>query len=188
MIPKGLFTQIAMLIVSVSIVFTYVRPAFGEIGKVQDDIDVYVTERQKVTSVNSTLAGLLSKMNSISNDDRRRLYSYLPDEVDDIAVLRDLAIISLQAGVLYKNASFIGAEDDSTSRKNETVVGPQAHTFALSIEGTYDQIKNLLRLMEQNNYPLEIRNLSIVGTNGDFLEANMQLYVYAYRAPDDAKN
>ncbi len=43
MIPKGLFSQIAMMILSLAIIFTYVKPVFEEIGEVQDNIGPYKT-------------------------------------------------------------------------------------------------------------------------------------------------
>ena len=47
MIPKGLFTQIGMIIVSVLIIITQINPIFAEIKAVQDSISVYQEERLK---------------------------------------------------------------------------------------------------------------------------------------------
>lgn len=182
MIPKGLFTQIAMMILSVSIIITYVEPSFSEIGKVQDDIDVYLKERSKVESVNERLAVLVSSLNNVSNDDNRRLLTYMPDIVDEIAIPRDLSIISRQAGVLYKSANYVGViEDAAPVDIPGSIVLPKAHSFSLSVEGTYGQLKNLFRLMEQNNYQLEVRELSISQLDGGFLSAEMKLVAYSYQ-------
>lgn len=184
MIPKGLFSQIGMIIVAVALIVTYVQPAFAKIGLVQDNIEIYREERKKVISVNSQLASLVSRLDSVSNEDKRELLTYLPDVVDVIAVPRDLAIISNEAGVLYKNATLLGMVDDT----NELEIGavftpPQKYEFTLSVEGTYSQIKGLFRLMEQNNYPLEVQSFNIKQIFGGFLAADIKIATYAYREP-----
>jgi hypothetical protein len=61
-------------------------------------------------------------------------------------------------------------------------VQPQEYTFDLSIEGTYEQIKNLFGLLEQNNYPIDVQTLSIQMKDGGFLTADMGLSVYAHKS------
>lgn len=185
MIPKGLFAQIAMVGLSIAIIVTYVQPAFSNIGEVQDDISVYQEEREKVVSVNSQLSSLLSRLESVSASDYRSLNTYLPNEVDPIAVPRDLALITFAAGVIYNNASFVSALDQNSrdDEDNETQP-PQAYVFNLSVEGTYPQLKNLFRLLEQNEYPLEVRGVSIERSEGSFLSADISIVTYEYKAAD----
>lgn len=181
MIPKGLFTQIAMVILSIAIIITYVEPAFGDIGDVQDEIGVYREEREKVASVNAQLAGLVQRLETIPREDQRRLERYLPDEVDPIAVPRDLAILAVESGVLYKSAGFVGAESFETAPTNDsTETFPEVHLFTYNVEGTYGQLKELFRLMELNDYPLEVRTLSVQRIEGGFLSASMQIATYSY--------
>ncbi len=182
MIPKGLFSQISMLILSVSIIITYVKPAFEVIGTVQDSIEVYSNERKKIESVNLQLATLTSKINSVSNNDRKSLLTYLPDKVDEIAVSRDLSFIAKEAGIIYKNSSSNGNKENANSTNlEETTVIPKAHSFSLSVEGTYSQLKNFLRLVEQNNYPLEIHDMNITSVDGGFLQAEIDFVTYSYQ-------
>jgi len=184
MIPKGLFTQIGMLILSVVIIVTYVQPAFTKIGIVQDNIKNYIEERQKVESVNVKLTDLLNRISNVSNTDRSKLLRYLPDSVDEIAVQRDLVIVSNEAGVKYKDVNFVGVEEIKNNRDLEASANlPRAYTFSLSVEGSYEQIKNLFLLMEQNNYPLEVQGLGIKKSKEGFLMAEIQLATYSYKEP-----
>lgn len=183
MIPKGLFTQIGMVIVSVAIIITYVQPAFSELGTVQDSIGVYQSERKQVASVNAQLASLLSRLDSVSNTDQRKLLTYLPDSVDEISVQRDLLLISNESGVLYKNSSYSGSSDTKSKQSvNETDLSPSAHSFNLSVVGTYGQLKNLFQLLGQNHYPLEVHGVTITRLEGDFLSADIRLTTYTYQS------
>jgi|AntRauTorckE6833_2_1112554.scaffolds.fasta_scaffold02090_9 hypothetical protein len=181
MIAKGLFTQIIMLVVSVTIIVTFIQPKFVEITEVQDNIATYQQKRSEVLSVNSRLASLTSSLESVSSDDQRKLFDYLPDKVDSISVVRDLYLITNQAGLFYNDASFSGPNKSSANTKSENAYGdPEPYSFSLSVEGTYEQIKVLFALLESNNYPLEVRDLSLTKKEGGFLSADINLVTYAY--------
>lgn len=186
MIPKGLFSQIAMVAVSVAIIALYVEPAFSDIAGVQDNIAVYQEELQKVSMVNATLNRHIETKKSVALVDQAKLARYLPDpdDLDDIAVLRDLALISIEAGVLYKEAVFLGEDVVVADQTLETDLTPKAMPmrFSFGVEGTYGQIKNLFSLLEQNDYPIEISALSIDQIEGGFLGVEMEFVTYAYQS------
>ncbi len=184
MIPKGLFTQIAMVILAGGIIFTYIKPEFTEISDVQDNIEVYKTEREKVSSVNLKLASLVATLDDISPDDQHRLFTYLPDTVDDIAILRDLLLISLESGVLYKDASYAGDSKKSkrsSNNRSSAELLPLKQEVTLSVEGTYSQLKNLFTLIEQNHYPLEVHAITVAQVDEEFLGATITLVTYSYQ-------
>lgn len=183
MIPQGLFTQIGMVIISGAIIVTYVQPIFTEIGVKQKDIAVYQEKIKSVSAVNERLNSLSSRLNSVSMDDNRRLLTYMPDEIDSISIVRDLFLISNEAGVFYVDSQYEGeVESKRSSASSEDDQGPYKYSFTLSVEGTYNQLKELVNLLEQNNYPLEIHNLDIDQLEGGFLSANLSLVTYSYKS------
>jgi hypothetical protein len=179
MIGKGLFTQLVMLAVSVAIVITFIQPKFIEITEVQDSISIYQQKRGEVLSVNSKLASLVSSLDGVSSADQRKLFDYLPDEVDSISVVRDLYLISNQAGVFYGNANFFGPTLPDNDGKS-SFGNPTPYSFELSVEGTYSQVKELLSLLENNYYPLEVQGLDITKLDGGFLSVSLNIVTYAY--------
>lgn len=190
MMSKNLFIQVAMIAISLGIIFTFVKPTFSEIGGLQDDIAIYQTEQQKVSGVNSQLMSLVNVLNSVTPDDQKRLLTYMPDEVDVISVVRDLSLISDAAGVAYISASSNGKDVPASEREEEVVsdyVEPRAYSFSFSVEGTYEQIKTLFTLLEQNNYPIEVQDMTIQKKDGGFLAVEMELSVYSHEnsAPNE---
>ena len=179
---KSLIVQVAMIALSVAIIITFVQPTFTKIGEMQDDIVVYQTEQAKVSQVNAQLSALVNTLNNISSDDQRRLLTYMPDEVDTISVVRDLSIISQEAEVIYISAISTGEgvppADDAVNQTD--VVQPQKYTFNLSIEGQYEQIKRLFTLLEQNNYLMQVENVSVQKTDGVLLAVSIDLSVFAH--------
>ena len=178
MIPKGLFTHIGMIIVAVAIVFTYIKPEFIKIEEVQDEIANYKVQLAKVNEVNNRLSELVSRMDSVSASDQQRLLTYLPDEIDTLAISRDLLLISRLAGVQYLDSAYVGLDDNRKKEEDSSLV---AHEFTLSVDGDYNQIKTLFALLETNDYPLDVSRLNVSSLEGGILAVEMSLVTYQYK-------
>lgn len=183
MIPQGLITQLAMIAIAVGIVFTYIKPMFEQVSASQDQIAVYRDELEKVRQVNATLNSLLARADDMSEDDRRRLYTYMPNSVDTIAVQRDLLLIAEAAGIQVTSVGVgtegagvstqtgeVSLEEGSTGR---SMVVPYA--FNLDFSAPYDEIKNFLSTLESNEYPLVVTEMTIAGSGEGGASENVNL-------------
>jgi hypothetical protein len=189
MISRGLFTHVFLLIMAVTIAVTFIRPTMAEIGSNQDKILLYQEEIAKVSNVNSKLSTLVDTYNTVSLTDKTRLRTYMPDYVDTIAVPRDIYAIALEAGVILDSVSFGGADASDTSAIDATssIVPPTLYIFSVSLQGSYSQIKRFLELIEQNNYPLEVRSLDITSGVGGYLSAEISLGTYGSAAAAESE-
>lgn len=194
MIPYGLFSQTLFLLLSVALVFTYIKPTFSEIDATQDKIETYEQEIEKVSAVNDKLANLVAGYDNISQTDRLKILTYMPDEVDTIAVPRDLYAIGTQAGVIIRQIEYIGSTKDENADVASDVLlfdpevapdpvvsagtEPEGHRFEMSFEGSYAQVKTVLALMEENVYPLEVHELDISRSEGGFLTVKLSIITY----------
>lgn len=187
MIPSGLFTQIGMVMLSLGIIFTYIKPELEKIKIINETIVSYEEQGKTVLEVNSLLSGYLAKKDSLSSENIARLNKYLPNEVDLISVQRDLYLITKQAGLVYVNSET--SDTKSNSRKKENIVSsdnlPTQHQVSLLVEGTYSQVKDLLKLLQQNEYPLEVSSMSIAPTEGGFMKVEFTLNTYSYNKLDN---
>jgi hypothetical protein len=189
MMPTGLFSQIALIVLSLGIIFTYIKPALSEIGTLQDSITVYQTERQKVANVNQKLERVSSAVNAVSTDDQRRLLTYIPDQVDAVAIPRDLNSIAQTAGVILSQIKYEGPQESSEppSFVDPSLLPvspvfldfkPEPHVFTFEFEASYEQIKVVLAAIEKNAYPLEVHEMTVEKTEGGFLSVKMKLITY----------
>ena len=185
--PTGLFSQISLIILSVGVVFTYVTPTLDEIKKTQDTITIYESEKEKVSDVNLKLNQVASTLNSISTEDQRKLLAYMPDSVDTVSVPRDIKAIADKNGLILEQISYVGPEepatvttfiDPSMSMATSPSGDPEAHTFSVEFESSYEQVKQFLSDLEKNAYPLEVHDLVIEQTEGGFLSVAMKLVTY----------
>lgn len=196
MIPYGLFSQIFLIIVSITIVITFIKPTFAEITETLDETEIYQEEIDKVSAVNQKLENLVTSYGNVSQSDRLKLLTYMPDEADTIAIPRDLYAIALEAGLLVKQIAYDGPLAPPAPTMIQTETGeifytqddsPRKHLFQLSLEGSYAQIKDMMELMEQNVYPLEVQTMTITGNEGGFLMVDMNVATYEQAVPADAE-
>ncbi len=177
-----LITQAILIVTSITIIMTYVRPAFGEIAEVQDDIARYQSTVSKASELNSALQGLIATEQNIDPSDRNRLQTYLPQSINNVTVMRDIQNIFNVMGVRLSALS--SASDDTIATpmvegdEPTTASGQQLvfRDFELSFAGTYEGLKSVLGALEANAYPLEVVNLTFQSsTNPTETEQNLGL-------------
>ena len=162
MIFNSLFTQLLLAALGLALIFVYIQPTLTRIAETRDSIELYKAEQQRVSDVNKRLALLVNEVNSISPSDQRALLTYMPDQVDDASVSRDIFTISQIADVEIRD---IKASDTSRSKVEEGV--PVLHTYDIKMNGPYDNVKQFLSLLEQNDYPLEVHELVASAVDND---------------------
>ncbi len=194
MMPTGLFSQIALVLLSLGIVFTYIKPALSQIAQTQNTISVYQVEQAKVSEVNTKLDRVVSAVNRVSSDDRQRLLTYMPDMVDTVSVPRDLNAIAKAAGVILSQIKYEGPRESSEPAQfndpslltttPDAEFKPEAHIFSFVFDASYEQIKDVLAALEKNSYPLEVHDMNIEKTEGGFLQVTMKLVTYDRIPPE----
>jgi len=182
MIGNSLLTQIGIAAVAIGIVVTYIQPTIAEINSRQSEIAQTKIELETINTVNSRLNQLVERANAISSKDRTALFTYLPDEIDIVQVLKDISSRAQVAKVVTVSLAYSGDQAAAADLLEVGgVVKPVTHTFDLSIESTYDALKNLLLQFEQNNYPLEISSLNISPIDGGLLAVNFVIETYSHQ-------
>ena len=147
--------------------------------QVQDDIVLYQQEQQNVSEVNAQLAALVAAVRSVPAAEQARLVTYLPDTVDTINIPRVLQFMAQETGVILSQVSYAGTQDQAASRGQVVAAGPVPHAFSFTIEGAYGQIKDMLRALEVNEFPLEVTSLTVRPIDGDFLQAQVTVKTYS---------
>lgn len=178
----GLITQVFTIGLAIAVALLYIRPTFEEINILQDDIDQYKTQREKIQTVNEKLSEHIRVKDSVSTDNYEKLQAYMPRFVDDVGVLRDVQFIVEKTSMVLVNLQYDGLID-SAKLDNVTASDlsspPEPYGFTVVAEGTYSQIKDLFSLLEQNHYPLEVHTASVSPLDGGFLSVEIELVTYA---------
>ncbi len=185
MIGNSLITQIVVAGLAIGIIITYIQPKITEIGVLQDNIAKTIEELDNVNEVNQKLAIVVSQAGAISSNDKLALSIFLPESFDELKVMKDLEAVTKEAGVIVSTLSY-GGEDmlasaETQELETEAVELPTGHNFLLGISSSYEQMKHLLLLLERNEYPLDIQNLTINPTQGGLLDVSLDIRTYSYK-------
>ena len=180
-------TQIILIILSVIIIMTYIRPKFDDISKTQGETDKFRTAVERATEFNQRLQSLISQIESFSGGDVRKLEKFMPDTIDEVVVMRDIVTIA-EANSLILDA--IKAEGNVEPANPTTIQGEAvsqtnvltpltSEQFLLTVTGTYVQFKKFLSDVERNAYPLEVVELSFETGEGTLIQFDVTFEAYA---------
>lgn len=166
---NSLLTQVVLLVTSATIILTYIQPSFSAIADVQDDIARYETTVSKASELNAALGELVAAERSISASETRRLKQYLPNEIDDVLIMRDIQNIFKIVDIPITELNSASSDSFATKARvegrdrgavDETAPPLTFKDFQLSFFGTYDQLKSVLQGLEVNAFPLEVVELT----------------------------
>jgi hypothetical protein len=201
--------QLLLLIIAAAIAFGVIKPKFEDIRVDQNEIASYRSAIENIGRYNQTLQTLLNDYNSLPASDRAALSRYLPESIDVAVVSRDISNIVELNRLLLLDISFGVATPVTTSINEGVVVDPYmaesfggestglvgdvsgvapsglySQTFEVSVVGTYEQMKEMLKDFEQNDYPLRLLNLkfSLDDSSSGLIQYSFTLETYALPA------
>lgn len=175
----SVLVQTALLLIAVSLLFFYVRPAFSSLSTEQDKVSEYDEAISQAAEVNSLLSNLQNQIESIPNTDRNALESYLPMTIDPISVQRDI-----KAYVDRRPLELVTLSQGGLSEFGEGGYLQQMN-FSVTVTGEYDAVKDMLRDTERNPYPLHVTGLSIVPTTSGSSEVQAEIEFITYQFVSD---
>lgn len=147
------------------IVFTLIRPMLSEIRDIQDQVFVYSDTVAKASQFNARLQELIEIRDSFSGRDMIMLEKFMPTTIDTLAVMNDIEsifktkeipIISLTATEVVAPVTDIAFEGDVILEESQE---DNYQDYELTFAGTYEQLKEILLLLERNATLLEVIEL-----------------------------
>jgi len=182
----SLFTQLGMIGVAVAILFVYIKPTYTAIQTTLDTTQTYLEEADKVKKVDDLLTEKVSKVDAVSAADMAALKRYVPDSVDDVLVMKDLQAIFAALAFPLEGLTAGGAGAATAQPGVLGGAGLVPHTFSLSTKVSYDDLKTLLKVLEANNYLLQVNSLSLAPSDSGLIGVSMSLATFS-RATTTAK-
>lgn len=160
----SLLTLIGMIVVACTIGIMYIKPAITDIRTIEETTSKYTTEIQKVSAVNETLTAKLSQLESQTPADSEALKRYLPDTVDEVAVMKDIIEIFATVGVTVDGITYTLPIDSDGAVDSDTVdpyAGLSKYDFTVNSVLDNRQLAQVLSALEVNDYLLQVSNLKI---------------------------
>lgn len=162
-----LITQIALIAISLVIIFSFIKPMFADIKESQNELFEYSEAVSKASQFNARLQELIAIRNSFSQGDVELLENFIPTEVDTLKIMKDIEsifalnsieIVSLSVSDEVKPINSASLESDVLVK--DLGIDIYYRDFAIKFNGSYEELKNVLMFSETNSSLLEVVELS----------------------------
>ena len=173
---------IFLVFISIGIFFWYVSPEWnGAIAQKKAAIaaaDEELTATQQYVEQEQKLA---DARDAISKSDLATLETFLPDSVSNVTLILDLNALAARTGLSIGSADVSGVSSSNnlsgqSIKSSTTPVG--SVDLSLSAAGTYTALEAFLRGVEQSNRLLDVKELTITGSDSGVYQYQMKISIY----------
>ena len=165
-----------LLVVSGIAFFGFIDPAYKKIGDLRKEAALFneaLENSEKLQQIRDTL---LEKYNSFSTRDLERLEKLIPNNVDNVRLVRDLDGIASQYGMSLRDVKVETLEKSAGLGPDTLAVGTVIVSFTVS--GPYDAFLSFLRDLERSLRIVDVSSVSFLSSEEDFYEYKMSLRTY----------
>lgn len=112
------------------------------------------------------IADLDTKLNLISDNQLKRLDTFLPDQVDEVQLIVDVNNIAARSGMKISDVEVSLAETERSNKSSKESslanISPKVTpmTLSFSVTGTYSQMRSLIDNLGQSLQIMDINNLT----------------------------
>lgn len=168
---------ILALFMAIGISFVYIAPTWnGQIAEtkaaIKGDDDALAAAQQYKDRERE----LLALREAIDTNDLAKLQKFLPDSVDNVGLILDLNALASRSGFSLSN---IDVSEKTTNTSDVNPIGSVDMT--LSGLGTYNALQKFMKGIELSQRLIDVRDLSISGSNTGIYNYNMTLRIYWLR-------
>ena len=172
------------LVISIAIFFAYVNPTWhGSIAETKVKIVDYDKALVAVKDYNKQQQVLASARNAITEENLKKLEVFLPDSVDNVALILDLDAIASRFGLKISNLD-VATERVNTSAQGalSTATNPVgAINLSLSVTGSYTAFQSFLQSIEKNTRILDVQDITVKGSDTGVYTYQLKMRLYWLR-------
>lgn len=184
---------ILVLILALGVFAGYVNPTWtGEVAEIKDAIaandDAIAAARSYLTREEE----LLKKRDAMDQNDLAKLSAMLPDGVDNVGLILALNALAARSGLALSNidVSQPAAADTANASQGFSASGGSGfggitHTgsvdLSLTATGSYEAFQRFLTGVERSERLLDVRSISVQGTNTGLYTYQMTIRFYWLR-------
>lgn len=173
------------LLIAVVVFFVYVNPTWS--GGIADTKAAIAADDQALAAASQYAVEqnqLASQRDAIDPSSLARLAAFLPDSVDNVGLILDLNALAAHSGLALSNIDVMTSQDSPLSAGVLPAggAGPVGSVdLSLSAVGTYAALVNFLQGIERSRRLLDVRDLTVKGSDTGVYLYQMALRLYWLR-------
>jgi Tfp pilus assembly protein PilO len=171
------------VIIAIAIFFIYVNPMWtGSIANAKAAIAV---DDQDLVSINQYIAQqntLASERDAIDPASLSSLSTFLPGSVDNVGLILDLNALAARSKLSVGNIDVVANSQSAGSSVAVGTANPVGSVdLSLSAVGTFDDLQSFLSGVEKSERLLDVRDLTVRGSDTGVYNYQMTLRLYWLR-------
>lgn len=180
-----LFVPLILIAVAGAAFFVYTDPTYQSIKELraqQMEYDQALTKSQELLSIRNSL---ISKRNTFSPDDVRKVERILPDNIDNIRLILDTETIANRYNLHIQNVS-VKAPQTAATERSQLVVGEGNEPvgfvdFSFTVPAKYPDFLRFLKDLERSVRIVDVRTIGFSVGKGDLDEYAISIRTYWLR-------
>lgn len=168
------------LMIALAIFFLYTKPAYDSTQQDQTLVAQYDVALNKVAELDKVRDSLLAKNNAFDPNNLDRLQKFIPDHVDNIALILDIDGIASKYGIGLQNIDVGGSKaasgntTDAAIHSNTSKYNSLAMKF--SVQGSYDTLLAFLNDLQSSLRLVDIESINLTGSTAPTIGSTVRLY------------
>lgn len=171
-----------LVVASIGLFIMYTDPAFVTAKEMSSQLSQYNDALSQSTQVRQVRDQLLSRRNTLSTGDVKRLERLLPDNVDNIHLIIDINDIAARYHLQMTNVSVSSAQESGTGGVGAGTSPIGSMTLAFNVNATYDEFVSFMQDVERSLRIVDVKSIKFdtssqtTGTNDMRFSVQLQTY------------
>lgn len=169
---------ILFLLVAVAVFWFWTRPLLADIDGLKAEKDSYDQALSKSRELEELRNSILDKFNSISGEDRSRLFKMLPSESEVTKMLVQISDMADASGGVVLN--FLDVQDSGSGVISTTKeqVGYQEMSITINTSSKYEDFLVFLSELQKSLRLIDVERIDFFAGDENFYEFNISAVAY----------
>lgn len=149
-------TPLILIIVSVGLFFTYIDPQYKRLQTVKAEHAQYKSALTNSKEIISNRNALAEKYDSFSTADIEKLEKMIPDKVDNVRLVMDIAGIAAQSGITISKINVVENQtlpEEGVEQKLNTI------SLGFSFTADYTNMKEFMQNLEKSLRIVDVESI-----------------------------
>ena len=177
---RKFFIPIFLIALSVLVFFVLINPQYEGIKEVKEEGSRYDEALSKSRELQQTRDDLLARYNSFNKEDVDRLEKLLPNNVDSVRLIIEIAEIASKYGMYIKEIDLpeSSKSDSEESISDRDAKGYETMELGFTISSSYKDFTSFIHDLESSLRLVDIEEISFSSSIADFYEYDVKFRTY----------
>ena len=173
---------IVLVALSIGLFAIYTNPTYQADKKILVNVRAYNVSLDKSQELRRVRDEKIAAFNTFQPQDKDRLNSILPDNVDNIHLIIDINNIAARHGLSLKNVS-LGTISDSASSRNALAVGASGSAvgsvnLGFTVSSSYENMLAFINDLEHSLRIMDIEQITFTAGEKDLSDYSFSVRTY----------